>query len=53
MLGRALTTPNRMHIQYLNLIEVLLEQRLADSAQVVQQAVADGYSLALPRGATP
>ena len=37
MLERALTSPNRMRVQYLNLIEVLLEQELADSAQIVQQ----------------
>jgi len=36
MLEHALSTPNQTRVQYLNLIEVLLRQGLADSAQVVQ-----------------
>ena len=43
MLERALSTPNQTCAQYLNLIEVLLEHGLADSAQPVQQAVAARY----------
>jgi len=36
MLEHALSTPNQTRVLYLNLIEVLLRQGLADSAQVVQ-----------------
>ena len=43
MFERALSTPNQTRAQYLNLIRVLLEQGLADSAQAVQQAVDDRY----------
>jgi hypothetical protein len=43
MLERALSTPNQTRVLYLNLIEVLLEQGLADSAQIVQQAVEQRY----------
>lgn len=43
MFERALSTPNQTRALYLNLIGVLLEQGLADSAQVVQRAAADRY----------
>ena len=43
MLERALSTPNQTRVQYLNLIEVLLEQGLADSALAVQRTVAERY----------
>ncbi len=43
MFERALSTPNQTRLVYLNLIEVLLEQGLADSAQVVQQVVDGRY----------
>ncbi len=43
MLERALSTPNQTRVLYLNLIEVLLEQGLADSAQIVRQAVEQRY----------
>jgi hypothetical protein len=41
MLERARSTSNQTRVQYLNLIEVLLEQDLADSALIVQQTVAE------------
>ena len=41
MLERAISTPNQTRAQYLNLIDVLLEQGLADSAQAVQRMLAD------------